>query len=43
MTSPDAPDASADPLLSSDPVKAKAVGHTSYVLKLTLANGQVAG
>lgn len=42
-TSPIGLAAPIDPLLASDVVKAKSVGHTSYVLKLTLASGQVAG
>jgi hypothetical protein len=40
---PGAADTSVDPLQSSDVVKAKSIGHTSFVLKLTLASGQVAG
>jgi hypothetical protein len=38
-----APDASIDPLLSGDVVKAKSIGHTSFVLKLTFADGRAAG
>jgi hypothetical protein len=34
-----APSAPGDALLASEPVKAKSIGHTSYVLKLTLSNG----
>jgi hypothetical protein len=35
----DAAPGAADALLAGEPVKAKSIGHTSYVLKLTLSNG----
>jgi len=33
---------SPDPLLSGEPVRAQSIGHTSYVLELTLSNGSKA-
>lgn len=44
VADPPAPSAQAataprDALLAGEPVKAKSIGHTSYVLKLTLSNG----
>src|SRR6202035_5865695 len=34
--------AGSDPYLTARPVRAKSVGHTSYVLKLTLQGGAIA-
>src|ERR1700733_15265362 len=39
---PPVPDETSDPYLTARPVRSKSVGHTSYVLKLTLEGGIVA-